>query len=87
MDLSEVAKNGFPPLPAGSIRYALRVTGIEPEASYDILNTNRMPANVAMVIIEVPLGTYITLHDITSSHHTTLHDTPHHITKHTLSIA
>ena len=45
-----------PPVAVGSIRYALRITGLEPESSFAVLDANRMHAQVAMAIIEVPLG-------------------------------
>lgn len=52
VSLAEVAANGLPPLPQGSIRYALKATGIEPEAIYDLLKT--LNEKVAMLILEVP---------------------------------
>jgi len=50
-----VAKGGLPALPAGAVRYALRMTGLEPEAAYDVLNG--LDAKVALAILEVPQGT------------------------------
>lgn len=52
VSLEQIAKSGLPPLPAGSIRYAVKLTGIEPEASYDALKS--LDAKVVMAIVEVP---------------------------------
>jgi hypothetical protein len=34
---ADFVKSGLPALPAGSLRYAVRMTGIEPASSYDVL--------------------------------------------------
>lgn len=52
VSLEQIAKTGLPTLPSGSIRYAVKITGIEPESSYDILKS--LDAKVVMAIIEVP---------------------------------
>lgn len=43
---------GLPPLPPGSIRFAIKVTGIEPESAYNILKN--VDPRVITIIIEVP---------------------------------
>eukprot|EP00596_Hydrurales_sp_CCMP1899_P008268 CAMPEP_0119042434 /NCGR_PEP_ID=MMETSP1177-20130426/15169_1 /TAXON_ID=2985 /ORGANISM="Ochromonas sp, Strain CCMP1899" /LENGTH=648 /DNA_ID=CAMNT_0007009229 /DNA_START=318 /DNA_END=2264 /DNA_ORIENTATION=+ len=47
-------QTGLPPLPAGSVRYAVRMTGLEPEASYNVfLKSDNL---IATSILEVPPG-------------------------------
>ena len=45
--------NGLPALPQGSIRYAIKVTGIEPESFYQKL-VSSINNKVSMILIEVP---------------------------------
>ena len=46
----------YPPLPEGSIRYAVKCTGIEPATMYDTLQSISMITNkISLGIIEVPL--------------------------------
>ena len=56
INLDDVAKNGgFPPLPEGSMRYAVKVTGIEDISAYEFIKM--APITVATLIIEVPNDT------------------------------
>jgi hypothetical protein len=44
-------QTGLPPLPAGSVRYAVRMTGLEPESSYNVfLKSDNL---IATSILEV----------------------------------
>lgn len=53
ISLEQLARsNGFPPLPNGSIRFAVKMTGLEPESSYYVLKTG--DPKLAVGIIEVP---------------------------------
>ena len=58
VSLEAIVKNGgkLPALPEGSLRFAVKVTGIEPESSYDALKPLQMDANskLVMLICEVP---------------------------------
>lgn len=54
VNLADIAKSGLPALPEGAVRYAVRMTGLEPEASYDVLKA--LSPKVAMGILEVPAG-------------------------------
>jgi len=55
VSLEDIFKAGgsLPALPAGAMRYAVRMTGIEPEAHYDVLK--KLSASlVVMAVLEVP---------------------------------
>lgn len=51
----DAIQGGLPVLPAGSLRYMVRVTGIEPETHYKVFEG--MDKRVAGVVIEVPKDT------------------------------
>lgn len=56
VSLESLVTNGLPSLPEGSIRYAVKCTGIEPATMYDTLQSISMNTNkISLVIIEVPL--------------------------------
>jgi (E)-4-hydroxy-3-methylbut-2-enyl-diphosphate synthase len=48
---------GLPPLPEGSVRYAVRMTGLEPEASYNVFVKSN--ALIATSILEVSTWVFI----------------------------
>jgi (E)-4-hydroxy-3-methylbut-2-enyl-diphosphate synthase len=51
--LDAIAKNGgLPKLPEGAIRYAVKLSGIEPESAYEFLKTH--DKKLVMAILEVP---------------------------------
>ena len=51
--LEDVAKAGkLPVLPEGAVRYAVKITGLEPEGAFDVLKG--ADAKLCMVILEVP---------------------------------
>ena len=52
VSLGDVAKSGLPALPEGALRYAVKMTGLEPEKSFDLLKT--LDKKVVMAILEVP---------------------------------
>lgn len=56
ISLEDVASGGgFPPLPEGVMRYAVKVTGIEDISAYEFIKM--APITVATLIIEVPTDT------------------------------
>jgi len=53
VSLEEIAKKGaLPALPSGSVRYAVKITGLEPEAAFDALVN--ADVKLCMAILEVP---------------------------------
>lgn len=52
VSLDTIAKSGLPALPEGALRYAIKVTGIEPEKSYEVLKA--IDKKAVMLILEVP---------------------------------
>ena len=53
VSLEQIAKGGLPALPQGAARYAVKLTGLESEATYALLKT--MDKKVVMAILEVPV--------------------------------
>ena len=52
VSLDSIASGGLPPLPEGAVRYAVRLSGLEPASTYALLKT--MDKKVCMAILEVP---------------------------------
>ena len=52
VSLSDIGSNGVPTMPEGAIRYAIKVTGLEPDSLYDILS--KVDPKLVGLIVEVP---------------------------------
>lgn len=50
--LEQVAKSGLPILPEGAVRYAIKLSGLEPAASYEVLKT--LDPRVIVALLDVP---------------------------------
>eukprot|EP01038_Epipyxis_sp_PR26KG_P007665 gene7665-10429_t len=55
ISLEDIVKSGLPQLPEKSIRYGVKLTGIEPEHMYDTLKAlSLINEKISMLILEVP---------------------------------